>query len=60
LELQNAEPCDYHKLRRCVDVSETIFPNVCFTIDGAVHKNETQKPGCTVSKVNGKVVFRTY
>ncbi|MEG1778033.1 MAG: FapA family protein, partial [Angelakisella sp.] len=33
LELQNAEPCDYHKLRRCVDVSETIFPNVCFTID---------------------------
>ncbi|MEG2087993.1 MAG: FapA family protein [Angelakisella sp.] len=60
LELQNSETGESQTNRRCVEVMDVIYPNTSFMIDDARHKNDVEKPGCTVSKVNGKLVFRTY
>ncbi|MEG1366236.1 MAG: hypothetical protein RSC96_03370, partial [Oscillospiraceae bacterium] len=60
LEMENAETNEQRKRKRRIEVSDVIFQNVSFTIDGITYKNDIQKPGCVVSRIQDRIVFRTY
>ncbi|MEG0304267.1 MAG: FapA family protein [Oscillospiraceae bacterium] len=60
LEMENAETDEQRKRKRRIEVSDVIFQNVSFTIDGITYKNDIQKPGCVVSRIQDRIVFRTY
>ncbi|MEG1972261.1 MAG: FapA family protein, partial [Oscillospiraceae bacterium] len=58
-EKENEETREQRSKRCYIDVKDSVFPNVIIEIDDVSFKNTVEKPGCYITKVSDKLVFRS-